>query len=205
LPLVRKTIVPLIAFVGLVLIVDLFHEVGHALWGTAMGGRVLRMQIAYFEVYPELKITPNFVLGAIWIEGLDGFSLGLFKLGGSMTTNIISWFLTLILQKMQLGSKTRIGLRIMWFLGLLDLPFYVIFPQIGLHHWIFWGGEQPEPLIGARLMGVSDSIFYIMVILSTVGLSLGYIKYLIEQRKNINAQIMSMNMFKKLFLATSVQ
>ena len=159
------------------LIMDFIHESGHAIWGTAAGGRLTYMQIAYFEIYPQPAITPEFRLGYAQVEGLTTqFASGLMSLGGSLTTNIASWLIALILLTVSLGYKTQLSLKILGFFGLLDLPLYVLFPQLGLRHWIFMGGCTPEPLIGARKMGIPDPVFYIMVILSTLGLLFTYFK-----------------------------
>ena len=173
-------LLPLVLFIPLSLVMDFVHEFGHAMWGVATGGRLTYMKITYFEIYPRLAITPQFDLGevhVIWAgQSLPAFEYGLFLLGGSLTTNIVSWLLALILLKISFGFKTKIALRILGLFGLLDLPLYVLFPQIGLHHWIFLGGCQPEPLIGARKMGIPDSAFCIMVVLSTLGLLFFYFK-----------------------------
>jgi len=172
-------LLPLVLFVPLGLVMDFVHEFGHALWGTAVGGRLTYMQIAYFQIYPQLAITQQFQLGVVEVTGLTTeFASGLMSLGGSLTTNIVSWLLALILLKASLGYKTKVALKILGFFGVLDLPLYVIFPQIGLRHWIFLGGCQPEPLIGARKMGIPDSAFYIMVALTTLGLIFIYFQSL---------------------------
>jgi hypothetical protein len=103
------------------------------------------------------------------------------KLGGSLTTNLVSWFLALILLRTSLSFKTQVALRTLGLIGFLDLPFYVLFPQIGLRHWIFLGGDSAEPLIGARKMGIPDPVFYLMVILTTLGLVFVYFKPLWEK------------------------
>lgn len=172
---------PLVLFLPLGLVMDFVHEFGHTLWGTALGGRLNYMQIAYFVVYPRLAITPLFRLGYVEVTGLStSFRHGLFLLGGSLTTNIVSWLLALILLKKQSGDRTQVSFKILGFFGLLDLPFYVVFPQIGLQHWIFMGGDWPEPLAGARETGIPDPLFYTVVILSTLGLVLLYYKPLRE-------------------------
>jgi len=173
----QTLLLPLVLFIPLGLVMDFVHEFGHATWGTAVGGRLTYMKIAYFEIYPRLAITPQFQLGLVQVTGLTTeFEYGLFLLGGSLTTNIVSWLLALILLRTGLGYKTQVALRILGLFGLLDLPFYVLFPQIGLRHWIFLGGYQPEPLIGARKMGIPDPAFYMMVALTTVGLIFLYFK-----------------------------
>ena len=175
-------LLPLVLFIPLGLVMDFVHEFGHAMWGTAVGGRLTYMKIAYFEIYPRLAITPQFQLGLVEVTGFPTeFASGVMRLGGSLTTNIVSWVLALFLLKMSLGYKKQVALRILGLFGLLDLPIYVLFPQIGLRHWIFLGGRQPEPLIGARKMGIPDPAFYMMVILTTLGLIFLYFKPLWEK------------------------
>ena len=165
----------LVLLVPLGLAMDFVHESGHAIWGAAFGGRVVYMQIAYFEIYPRLAVAPRFVLGLTEVEGIQtDFGRGFYLLGGALTTNIVSWLLALVMFRTKLGFKTKLGLRIMGVFGLLDLPFYVVFPQIGLCHWIIFGGCQPEPLIGARMMGLPDVFFYTCVLFTTLGLSFFY-------------------------------
>lgn len=169
-------------FVPLGLAMDFLHESGHAAWGIAFGGRLTYMKIAYFEIYPKLALTPEFILGLVRIEGLaTGFANGFFLLGGSMTTNTVSWLLALILLRVGLGSKTQVALKVLGLFGILDLPFYVILPQIGLRHCFFLGGETPEPLIGARRIGIPDPTFYIVVAFTTLGLLLLYFKFFWER------------------------
>jgi len=177
----------LVLFILLGLVMDFVHESGHALWGTAVGGRLTYMKIAYFEIYPRFTITPQFCLGCVEVAGLlTEFEHGLFLLGGSLTTNIISWLLALILLKTKLRYRTRVALKILGLFGLFDLPFYVLFPQIGLRHWIIIGGNTPEPLLGARNIGIPDPVFYVMTVLTTLGLAFIYFKTLWEKaRKRI--------------------
>lgn len=173
----KSLILPLVLFIPLGLVMDLVHEFGHAIWGIAVGGRLTYMKIAYLEIYPRLALTSTFVLGSTGIGGLTTqFASGLMSLGGSLTTNIFAWLLALILLTMKFGYKTQVALKLLGLFGILDLPFYVIFPQIGLQHWIILGGGIPEPLIGARMMGIPDPAFYTMVALTTLGLMFLYFK-----------------------------
>lgn len=177
----RDFLLLLVLFILLGLVMDLVHESGHALWGTAVGGTLTYMKIAYFEIYPRFTITPQFCLGCVEVAGLlTKFEYGLFLLGGSLTTNIISWLLALILLKTKLQYRTLVALKILGLFGLLDLPFYVLFPQIGLRHWILLGGDTPEPLLGARNIGIPDPVFYVMTVLTTLGLAFIYFKTLRE-------------------------
>jgi hypothetical protein len=179
----KTFLLPASLFIPLGIVMDFVHEFGHALWGTIMGGTITYMQIAYFQIFPQIAITPHFVLGLTMIEGVTCGSpaYGVMLLGGSITTNIVSWIIALILLKTSFGNKKQAALKILGLLGMADLPFYVIFPQIGLSHWIFLGGNTPEPLIGARMIGIFDVVFYIFIAASTFGLILLYFRSLREK------------------------
>jgi len=182
----KSLLLLLVLFIPLGLVMDFVHEFGHAMWGVAVGGRLTYMKVTFFEIYPRLAITPEFVLGEVFVSGIPtNFGYGLFLLGGALTTNIVSWLLALPLLKVKFGKKTQVAIRMLGLFGLLDLPFYVLLPQIGLQHWVFLGGCAPEPLIGARMMGISDPAFYITVIITTIGLIFLYFKPLLGRVKNI--------------------
>ncbi|GEM_PF-913810 len=173
----KSLFLPLVLFIPLGLIMDFVHELSHAVWGIAVGGRLTYMKISYLEIYPRFSLTSTFVLGVAQVEGLTTeFAYGLTSLGGSLTTNIVAWLLALLLLRVKFGYRTQVALKTLGFFGILDLPFYVLFPQMGLQHWIFLGGWKPEPLIGARKMDIPDPAFYITVVFSTFGLVILYFK-----------------------------
>lgn len=188
----RAFLLPLILFIPLGLVMDFVHEFGHAIWGIAAGGSFTYMKIAFFEIYPRFAVTSEFVLGSAYVKGLVGFEYGLFLFAGSLTTNITAWLLGVILLKAKFRHGTQVALKILGFFGMMDLPFYVVLPQIrGLQHWIFLGGFGPEPLIGARKMCIPDPIFYLIIFLTTFGLSLLYFKPLREKLTNIVRMVLT--------------
>jgi hypothetical protein len=172
----KKFVIYIFIFLLLALAMDFLHEFGHALWGTVVGGQLTSMQITYFIIYPQLELTSNFQLGYVTVTGLSSFEHGLFLLGGALTTNIVAWFLAIILLKREFGHKTGFALKMLGVIGLLDLPLYVILPQIGLRHWVFLGGDRAEPLIGVREMGISDPIFYLAVLVTSFCLTILYFR-----------------------------
>jgi len=173
----KTLLLPLALLIPLGLFMDFIHEFGHAIWGTAVGGTLASMKIAYFEIFPRPAITSQFVLGYVDVHGLSTDSqYGLFLLGGSLTTNIVSWVLALTQLKLNLGQKKSVALKTLGLFGLLDLPLYVLLPQIGLQHWLFLGGHVPEPLIGARKIGIPDIVFYVIVAFATLDLIFLYFK-----------------------------
>lgn len=179
----EKLLLPLALAIPLTFVTILIHECGHALCGTTAGGTLTHMQIACLIIYPRLAINwKHFQLGFVNFDGLTtDFAYGFMLLGGSIVTNIASWLIGLILLKKSFGNKTQVAIRFLGFLSIFDLPFYVLFPQIGLRHWIFLGGCTPEPLVGARKVGIPDAAFYSIVVLSTLGLLLLYFKPLREK------------------------
>jgi hypothetical protein len=165
----------LVTFLLSALAIDFVHEFGHALWGTVAGGELAYMQITYFVIYPRLELASIFRLGYVTVTGLSSsFGHGLFLLGGSLTTNIVAWLLAFVLWKKEFSNRIRSILKMLGVIALLDLPFYVFLPQIGLRHWIVLGGESPEPLVGAREMAIPDPIFYLAVLFVTFSLVLLY-------------------------------
>ncbi|MCD6466275.1 hypothetical protein J7L27_07930, partial [Candidatus Bathyarchaeota archaeon] len=98
-PAFKNLSLPIALLIPLALLMDVIHEVGHVFWGTLVGGKLAYMQIAYFILYPRLAVTPEFRLGIVRIEGLSygSFAYGLMLLGGSMTTNIASWIIAILL------------------------------------------------------------------------------------------------------------
>jgi hypothetical protein len=173
----KKLVLFIIIFLLSIIVMDFLHEFGHALWGTASGGKLTFMQITYFIIYPQFELTSNFQLGYVIVtEFSSSFAHGLFLLGGALTTNIVAWFIGIILLKREFRYEIGFALKMLGVIGLLDLPLYVFLPQIGLRHWIFLGGDRTEPLIGAREMGILDPIFYLAVLVTTFCLTMLYFK-----------------------------
>jgi hypothetical protein len=172
-----------VVFGGLVM--ALIHELGHVVWGMLLGGDITFMQVAFFELFPRLAVTGDFVVGMVRVRGLVNEAYGLFLLGGSVTTNVVAWMLPWILQQRQCEKYVRWMLQICSIYGFLDLPFYVIWPQLGLQHWVILGGDSPEPLIGARLVGIPDGVVYLLVLIT----SLGWIFRYVPQFREFNIQI----------------
>jgi len=141
----------------------LVHELGHALFGTVAGGTLSYLQVTWFVIYPKLGFADQFLLGLTEVSGLStSFQRGLLLVGGSFTTNVAAWLIIGLILKEGFEFRTRISLKILGWFGVLDLPFYVIFPQIGLRHWILLGSTKPEPLIGARELGLPDGFFLLV-------------------------------------------
>ena len=191
----KKFVLTLALLSPLGLLIGLIHEVGHAFWGIALGGTLSYMQIAYFRIYPQLAVVSQFKLGSTIVTGLSTpVQTGLFLLAGSLTANIAAWLIGLLINTRKLGYQTELSFRILGYFGLLDLPFYIIFPLLGLRHWILLGETQPEPLIGARKLGIPDPFFFILVTIVTLVLMLLYSRSIrtrfIKSMKYINERFL---------------
>lgn len=180
----------IVLLVPLGLAMDFVHEFGHLLCGFAAGGSLTYMKVAYFELYPRPAVSPEFQLGIVIVTGLStGPQYGLFQLGGSLTTNLVAWALGVTLLRTRLGYRARAAFGTLGVFGLLDLPLYVLFPQMGLQHWLYLGGDQPEPLIGATKMGVPVPAFYAATLTTTLGLTFLYSRCLREKATDWIASI----------------
>jgi len=190
----KRVLMFLVLFVSMGFIMDLVHEFSHWIFGMAVGGKLIYMKITWFEIYPKPALASTFDLGLVNVAGLTSdFSHGIMSLGGSLTTNIIAWIVGLFLMSVKFGHKTRISLKFLGLLGILDLPMYVVLPQIGLKHWIFIGGSEPEPLWGARKVGLPDPLFYILVGATTLGLAFLYFRPILTRVAKVLARCVIRN------------
>jgi hypothetical protein len=160
------------------LLMGLIHELGHVLTGTALGGTLSYMQVGFLELYPKLAITSQFKLGSVIVTGLSTpAQQGLLLLAGSATASITALVIGVFLYTKEMKIRTRLSLKIIGVFGLLDMPFYMAFSSLGLRHWILLGENQPEPLIGARQLGIPDPILYLAVSIITFVSILLYSKW----------------------------
>ncbi|OKY77300.1 MAG: hypothetical protein BTN85_1950 [Candidatus Methanohalarchaeum thermophilum] len=158
-------------FLALILVVFLasffmcaVHEFGHVFWGLIGGGELSYLKIGFVELYPGIRLVSEFKLGKVLFSGFESdFGRGIYLLGGSLSTNLVSWFFAVF-------SRRNMFFWVSGVVGLLDLPLYVFLPQLGIRHWVFLGGVSAEPLVGARILGVPDVLFYFLVVFSTVAL-----------------------------------
>jgi hypothetical protein len=159
------------------LLIGLIHELGHALAGTALGGTIAYLQVGFVELYPKLTIASQFKLGSVIVTGLPSpTQQGLLLLAGSLSSTIAALTIGVLLYTRKMDYRSTHYLKIIGILGLLDLPLYATFSSMGLRHWILFGETQPEPLIGARQIGIPDPIFYLAVAAITFALILLYSK-----------------------------
>jgi len=171
----KRLVFSAILLVPMGLLMSLFHELGHLLVGTALGGTLSYFQVGFFELYPKLSLVYDFRLGSVIVNGLySSTQQGLFLLAGSSTAIIAALVIGILLNATKIDNLARLSLKILGVIGLLDMPFYVFFSSLGLRHWLLLGENRPEPLIGARLIGIPEPVFFLVVAVITFVLSILY-------------------------------
>jgi hypothetical protein len=75
-----------------------------------MGGRLSYMQVMYLTIYPQLSLTPNFVLGMVVVSGLSTpFAFGVMSLGGALSTfGLLLLYSNSLRKKLQTTLASRI-------------------------------------------------------------------------------------------------
>lgn len=167
-----------VQFVGTVLLVSvviglLVHEWGHALTGAAMGA-----EIKGVYVYPGVEIYPDFgdrypyrwgtKLGAAIVDelglGWADWQHGLVSVMGSGSTLMVSYLGIRLLYALRPRRRFWRYLLIALALYFFDILSYSLFPQLGLRHWIVFGGRFAEPVYGAERMGIPSWLFVTVVV-----------------------------------------
>ena len=83
-------------------------------------------------------------------------------MAGSTTTLVVALIIALVLPRLS-NTGLRWAATALGLVCLADLPFYVFLPQLGLRHWILYGGRDSEPLMAASLAGIPRGVFEISV------------------------------------------
>jgi len=160
---------------GLVGVAGLFvHELGHGIAAEVLGGQFNGLYIAPgVQIWPHLgEPYPNdwqgyiglaeFTHGPDWER--NGWEIGAVELMGS-GSNLILAMLALVVLWLSRASRWIRLLLLAESLLFIDLLFYTFLPAIGLRHWIVFGGDTAEPLLGAIKLGIQPSNFMLLVAL----------------------------------------
>lgn len=170
----RPLIALLFAF-GLIGVAGLLvHELGHGITAELLGGKFNGL-----FVMPGVQIWPNpgevfpndwqgyiglvdFTYGSDWENG--GWQAGLVEIMGSGSNLIFATLALAVLWLFRPNGWIRY-LLIAESLVFIDLLFYTFLPTFGLRHWVFFGGDTAEPLLGALKLGIPVWIFMLFVAL----------------------------------------
>jgi hypothetical protein len=148
------------------------HEAGHAVTAMLFSQPIHSIGVAPgVELYPRLRRIPWHG----WIAYVDhgnpprAWQAGLCTLMGSGATALLAYGL--------LGAAAFAGRgRPLAAAALLtaaivfawDILMYAAMPQVGLRHGVFVGGSDPEPLLGARRMGIPLPVVWTLLVLHAV-------------------------------------
>lgn len=83
-------------------------------------------------------------------------------MAGSTATLVVALIIALVLPRLS-NTGLRWAATALGLVCLADLPFYVFLPQLGIRHWILYGGRDSEPLMAASLAGIPRGVFEISV------------------------------------------
>ena len=168
----RHILIFILTFI-FVLIVGLFiHELGHGITVELLGGDFTELYI-----FPGLQIWPN--LGVTYNGDRNGYvakvryefpvdweancwEVGFVLFMGSglnLLASIIALSSLYIIRPVRWFRFFLIAESLMFF----DILFYTFLPKFHLKHFIFIGGDIPEPLLGALMLGFSEIEFMILI------------------------------------------
>lgn len=135
------------------------HEAGHAVTAVLSGGRVVKIQLLTFQIWPAIRWAEwDGMFGGIWFKGAD--QRGLILLMGSGTTALLGLCAAVLLRVAAPRSFFRKACLTAAVLLPLDILSYSIFPVLGWRHWILFGGYGIEPLEGALGLGIPRAAYY---------------------------------------------
>ena len=180
-----KTILVLLLGCAVFLLGTFTHEGGHAIVAAAFGQPIHSIAIIPgIQVYPTVRcIHWN---GAIaWVDAdlpTGRWEHGFFLVMGCGLTAFFAYLWLLVaafsrrsLKAILLGASVGYA----W-----DMFLYATMPLLGLRHWIIIGGDRAEPLVGARLMGLPDWVFWSFLSIHFVIFHWFFIQ--VSRRKQIN-------------------
>jgi hypothetical protein len=139
------------------------HEViGHGLVGLLFGGRINRVEILGFDVYPSVQwhgwmhrygecdvVDVKSPSGEHWVS-----------LGGALSTWLVSIVAMVVIWLGRRQSAILAALSLWW----IDMFTYTL-PSWGLRRSIFWGQRTfSEPYEGAVSLGMPGWLFQVLVV-----------------------------------------
>lgn len=151
----------LFCIIAMLLVTDVVHESGHAIFGILEGGTITKF-------YP----FPHFY-GGILVAGEVGFSsenhLGPWHIIGSEILQIIVaiagalavWFFSM-------KKKFAFPVFVLAIYGWLDFPLYAINNYFGIPHLFIFGGVNGDVMAFAKAINVSVEIFVVLGVIQLI-------------------------------------
>lgn len=172
------------------------HESGHGITVEILGGKFRAFYIfPGFEIWPEfgqsfpgnwngLVAKVDYAFLESW--GTNSWQIGLVLLMGS-GLNLFASILALTTLWIIRPNGWLMYFLIAESLMFLDILLYTFLPQLHLKHFVFIGGNFPEPLLGALMLGFSETGF--MIFITTISICISFILVVFvnqNSRKKIN-------------------
>ena len=171
----KKILLYLVVF-GVLLAVSIpIHEAGHAITTVVLGGTVNALYVfPGIEVLPDLgkRYEGTWPGWGMWLDTESGPNWGnreeglvwLMGSGINLLLAVAALIAFLTLKPSGIWKVILIAESLMF----LDILLYTVLPQFGLRHGIILGGDYPEPLYGAEMLGIIAPIFTVCVVLVSV-------------------------------------
>jgi hypothetical protein len=161
------------------------HELGHGITAQALGGRFNALY-----VYPGIQVWPEpgqpydkewgTAVGMAdtdpgqnwprWKHGLEW----LMGSGANLVLAMMALLSLWVFRPKGWLSRLLVAESLLY----VDILLYTILPEwFGLPHWFFFGGDFPEPLVGAEWMGVPRGPFITLVLVISALMTAGLIAY----------------------------
>ena len=136
------------------------HEAAHWAVVLAQGGHIRFAQLGYWRVYPQPTVRMEQFDLLLGFAGV--WNLWPMMMAGSTATLVVALIIALGLPRLS-NTGLRWAATALGLVCLADLPFYVLLPQLGIRHWILYGGSDSEPMMAASLAGIPRGLFEISV------------------------------------------
>ena len=139
------------------------HEAGHVIAGIAYGATIQQIRVGpALIVYPTVALgTANLDMGEVKQSAPKSRKeAGAWDLAGSGLTATVAIVILAVLRAVAKSTLFRISALAASLILAWDIVSYSIFPLLGWRHWIVLGGTDPEPLLGADLLGVARWMYY---------------------------------------------
>lgn len=140
------------------------HETGHAVVALAYGREIRQVRVGPFlTIYPVLEFgSINLDLGEVkQAPPKSQHEEGLRDVAGSGLTAIIAIILLALFRPAGASGLVKTIVSVASLVLSWDIISYSTFPLLGWRHWIVLGGIEPEPVIGADLLGVVRWVYYV--------------------------------------------
>lgn len=157
-------------FIFTIIFTLIFHEGGHMLSAYIFDKEVVSVSVMPgYEIYPEFKeIEWKKEIANIKFDPFlksEEKEQGITMLAGALLTTVIGYLAFLVLVTKKPRGFSGFIIFALSFMT-LDFVLYTLLPKIGLRHFIFIGGNEAEPIVGAQMLNVDEIYIIILAIIS---------------------------------------